>query len=58
MKVIELDTRKDGDSIMTRLKTKTGSHTVPSIWIKGEYIGGSDALLAGLNNGEISLRNM
>ena len=58
VQIVELDTRKDGENILKRLYQKTGSKTVPSIWMKSEYIGGSDVLLEGLNSGKISLRNM
>jgi glutaredoxin 3 len=56
--VIELDNRSDGDQIQQLLKSKTGITTVPSIWMKGKFIGGSDMLLSALKTGEISLRNM
>ena len=58
IQIIELDKRKDGEDILRRLSVKTGSRTVPSIWLKGEYIGGSDDLLEGLSEGKISLRNI
>lgn len=42
--VLELDQRPDGELIQQILKEKTGQSTVPSIFIAGNHVGGSDDL--------------
>lgn len=42
MKVYELDEMEDGGDIQAYLGEKTGQRTVPSIWIKQQFIGGSE----------------
>ena len=32
---------------------KTGVRTVPSVWIKGKYFGGSDATVAANDSGKL-----
>ena len=52
-RVIELDTRDDGADIQGALLDKTGQRTVPSVFIKGEHIGGNDATQALYKSGEL-----
>jgi len=42
--VVELDQRQDGDEIQKALLDRTGQRTVPSVWVCGRHIGGSDDL--------------
>ena len=42
MAVVELDVSTDGGSIQTALLDLTKQRTVPSVWIKGQHIGGFD----------------
>ncbi|XP_013413340.1 glutaredoxin-2, mitochondrial [Lingula anatina] len=41
-KSIELNCRDDGPLIQQELQVMTGSSTVPSVFVNGQYIGGSD----------------
>lgn len=43
MKVYELDEMEDGGDIQAYLGEKTGQRTVPSIFIKQQFIGGSES---------------
>jgi glutaredoxin len=49
--VVELDQRKDGNEIQAALLKKTGQRTVPSAWLRGEHIGGSDDVANGIRSG-------
>lgn len=40
--VVELDQRPDGREIQVALLQMTGQRTVPSAWVAGKHIGGSD----------------
>ncbi|KAL3927971.1 MAG: hypothetical protein SGBAC_012860 [Bacillariaceae sp.] len=40
--VVELDQRQDGREIQVALLQMTGQRTVPSAWVAGSHIGGSD----------------
>jgi len=40
--VYELDTIENGVEIQSALKLMTGQRTVPSVWIKGLFVGGND----------------
>lgn len=51
--MVELDTRDDGADIQGALLDKTGQRTVPSVFIKGEHIGGNDATQALYKSGEL-----
>mmetsp|Transcript_9497 Transcript_9497/g.20021 ORF Transcript_9497/g.20021 Transcript_9497/m.20021 type:complete len:126 (+) Transcript_9497:62-439(+) len=42
MMVVELDVVAKGSEMQNALRAKTGQSTVPSVWIGGEFIGGSD----------------
>ena len=52
-RVIELDQRGDGADIQAALLEKTGQRTVPSVFVKGEHIGGNDATQALFKSGEL-----
>lgn len=49
--VVELDERKDGREIQVALLQMTGQRTVPSAFLKGKHIGGSDDVMNGIANG-------
>jgi glutaredoxin len=49
--VVELDQRKDGNEIQAALLKKTGQRTVPSAWLRGEHIGGSDDVANSIRQG-------
>lgn len=53
-RVIELDQRDDGDAIQSALLDKTGQRTVPSVFIKGEHIGGNDDTQKSFKSGELT----
>lgn len=40
--VLELDELDDGPAMQAELAKRTGSRTVPSVWIGGKYVGGND----------------
>lgn len=42
--VVELDQRQDGEELQAALIERTGQRTVPSAWVCGRHIGGSDDL--------------
>eukprot|EP00980_Cylindrotheca_fusiformis_P021095 scaffold8090_cov82-Cylindrotheca_fusiformis.AAC.8 len=50
--IVELDQRQDGEEIQSALMQLTGQRTVPSAWVRGVHIGGSDdvhkSVVAGL----------
>uniref|UniRef100_A0A7S2L780 Glutaredoxin domain-containing protein n=1 Tax=Leptocylindrus danicus TaxID=163516 RepID=A0A7S2L780_9STRA len=52
-KVVELDTLDNGADIQGALLDKTGQRTVPSVFIKGEHIGGNDATQAAFQSGDL-----
>jgi len=49
--VVELDQRQDGQEIQKALIERTGQKTVPSVWVCGRHIGGSDDLRNQMNVG-------
>ena len=50
--VVELDERvTDGREIQIALFQSTGQRTVPSVWLNGQHIGGSDDVIAGIESG-------
>eukprot|EP00980_Cylindrotheca_fusiformis_P021090 scaffold8090_cov82-Cylindrotheca_fusiformis.AAC.3 len=49
--IMELDQRQDGQEIQTALMQMTGQRTVPSAWVRGQHIGGSDDVHHGIENG-------
>ena len=50
--VVELDLRADGAAVQAELAKRTGQRTVPSVWLNGKHVGGSDDTLAGLKAGK------
>eukprot|EP00270_Netrium_digitus_P004833 TRINITY_DN1621_c0_g1_i1.p1 TRINITY_DN1621_c0_g1~~TRINITY_DN1621_c0_g1_i1.p1 ORF type:complete len:103 (+),score=22.04 TRINITY_DN1621_c0_g1_i1:120-428(+) len=53
MKVIELDTEEDGNSLQSALASWTGQRTVPNVFIDGKQIGGCDDTVAVHNAGKL-----
>lgn len=51
--VLELDTMDNGADIQAALRELTGQKTVPSVWIKGEHIGGSSDTAAANEDGKL-----
>eukprot|EP00980_Cylindrotheca_fusiformis_P021093 scaffold8090_cov82-Cylindrotheca_fusiformis.AAC.6 len=49
--IMELDQRQDGQEIQTALMEMTGQKTVPSAWVRGQHIGGSDDVHNGIETG-------
>jgi len=49
--VVELDERSDGAEIQAALLERTGQRTVPSAWLDGKHVGGSDDVLEGVESG-------
>jgi len=49
--VVELDLIENGPAIQKSLGGKTGKTTVPNVWLNGKFLGGSEEVLAGLENG-------
>jgi glutaredoxin 3 len=50
---VELDQVGGGGEIQAILLDMTGQRTVPSVWIKGQHIGGCDDTLAATSSGKI-----
>jgi len=50
---IELDQRPDGQRIQELLQQMTGQRTVPSVWVHGKFIGGSDTVANLQSTGEL-----
>ncbi|KAM0750097.1 glutaredoxin [Meredithblackwellia eburnea MCA 4105] len=53
-KVFELDQMDEGADWQAYLGDKTGQRTVPSIWVDGQFIGGSSDLEAKNKSGELA----
>lgn len=51
---VELDLHPKGADIQKALLDKTGQRTVPNVFIKGQHIGGSDALQAAQTSGRLA----
>lgn len=49
--VVELDQVENGPAIQKSLEGKTGKATVPNVWLDGKFLGGSEEVLAGLEDG-------
>jgi glutaredoxin 3 len=49
--VVELDQRSDGRLVQIALMQMTGQRTVPSAWLDGKHIGGSDDVVSGVSSG-------
>jgi len=50
---IELDKESDGDAIQAALLEWTGQRTVPNVFIGGKHVGGSDAVMAKHQQGQL-----
>ncbi|KAL4421871.1 hypothetical protein ABPG77_003673 [Micractinium sp. CCAP 211/92] len=53
---IDLDDLPNGDAIKDELERRTGKHTVPHIFIGGQFIGGADELDALESSGQLAAR--
>ena len=51
--VVELDQTSDGAGLQVVLLEMTGQRTVPNVFIKGQHIGGNDAVQAKAASGEL-----
>jgi glutaredoxin 3 len=51
--VVELDTFAEGKDIQQELKSLTGQSSVPSIWIKGKFMGGNSDVQAAALSGKL-----
>ena len=51
--VHELDRRADGDSIQATLLDLTGQRTVPSVWVKGTFLGGNSDTQSAYGSGQL-----
>ena len=51
--VIELDHSRDGPAIQACLLRMTGQRTVPSVWIKGQHVGGNSDVQALAESGKL-----
>jgi len=49
--VVELDEVENGPAIQKSLEGRTGKATVPNVWLNGKFLGGSEEVLAGLEDG-------
>ena len=54
VKVFELDRMEEGSSIQSDLQEMTGQRTVPSVWVKGNFVGGNDDTMALFRSGNLS----
>ena len=52
--IYELDTEADGDSVRSILSSKFNHHTVPMVFVKGEFIGGNSELQALKSSGSLA----
>jgi len=44
---------KDGSSIQSALAEMSGQRTVPSVWIKGTFVGGNDDTMKLFRSGKL-----
>ena len=49
--VVELDELPNSREVQVALMQRTGQRTVPSAWLAGKHIGGSDDVVAGVKSG-------
>ncbi len=49
--VIELGVVENGSAIQSALEDSTGKSTVPNVWLDGKFIGGSEEVLKGVEDG-------
>ncbi|KFM26201.1 Glutaredoxin-C4 [Auxenochlorella protothecoides] len=54
LKVIELDTREDGNAIQDALLELTGGRSVPRVFIDGDFFGGGDDTDAAAKSGKLA----
>lgn len=54
VKVIELDQLSNGSDIQKILALMTGQRTVPSVWVKGEFVGGNDNTVGLFQSGKLT----
>ena len=52
--MVELDERIDGRDIQDALSELVGRRTVPQVFVKGTYIGGSDDTVEAYESGELA----
>jgi glutaredoxin len=50
---LELDQRSDGDLLKTALAERTGSSKTPSIFIRGQLVGGAKLIKSAFDSGEL-----
>ncbi|CAJ1938954.1 unnamed protein product [Cylindrotheca closterium] len=53
VKAIELDQVSDGGAIQSTLTSMTGQRTVPSVWVKGSFLGGNDDTHGAYSSGKL-----
>jgi len=49
--IVELDQVEGGPAIQKKLEDVTGKATVPNVWFDGKFIGGSEEVFKGLEDG-------
>ena len=49
--IVELDQVDGGAAIQKELENRTGKATVPNVWLDGKFIGGSEEVLKGVEEG-------
>jgi len=49
--IVELDKVEGGAAIQKELENRTGKATVPNVWLDGKFIGGSEEVLKGVDEG-------
>merc|ERR1719223_1471698 len=49
--IVELDQVEGGPAIQKKLEELTGKSTVPNVWLDGKFIGGSEEVLKGVDDG-------
>jgi len=49
--IVELDVVDGGAAIQKELENRTGKATVPNVWLDGKFIGGSEEVLKGVEEG-------
>ena len=47
--IVELDQIEGGAKVQKKLEELTGKGTVPSVWLDGKFIGGSEEVIAGVD---------
>lgn len=49
--VVELDVVENGPAMQKALEDRTGKATVPNVWLDGKFLGGSEEVISGLEDG-------